>query len=238
MIVIVMTCYAPSSERAEYARETLKALIKFARATEPIRLHVADDGSPNKEFIQYLMSRAAAAWGTQPSWSDAQRKGIGGSLNAAMEYVTNDDLWFYITDDWVLTRHLFLDRPARLIRDMGYDVVRLGPIHPNLECTTKFAVEHGWWLDIHAACGGYAFATRPFLSTRAFVRNIGPFDEGLNAYETERLYAERVARSQTRIASINMRGPWRTIGQYEVGEITPNGSVQEGYMTTPIVMEK
>lgn len=239
MITVLMTTYAPTNERAEYARETLRALIKFARATEPIRLHVADDGSPNKEFIQYLMHKASAAWGTNSTWSDAKRSGVGGSINEALKWVDHDELWFYITDDWVLTRHLYLDRPARLIRSELRDIVRLGPIHPNLECTTRFAVPHGWWLDINQSCGGFAFATRPFLATKDFVIKVGPFLTGANAYDTERDYAHRVSlMPDIKISSINMRGPWKTIGEYEVGEIVPDGTVQLGYKNqTPIVVE-
>lgn len=79
----------------------------------------------------------------------------------------------------------------------------------------------GWWLDISTETG-YAFATRPFLATKDLWKKIGPFDEGLNAYETERLYAERIAhRRVVQIASdgeISLAGPWEHIGEVEVGD--------------------
>lgn len=230
MIVVVMTCYAPVKAREHYAHETLSALIRYVKCTsEQVRLHVADDGSPDKDYIQSLMNRSCRAWGTQPSFSDAERHGIGASLNRAMEWVENGDLFFYITDDWCLTRHLYLDRAAAFIRRLNYDIVRLGPIHPNLACTTRFDSELGWWLDIHQSAGGYAFATRPFLASRRLIIKCGSFLENADAYDTERVYAEKVRDSDVRIASINMRGPWRHIGEYEVGKIQPR-TADTGFM--------
>lgn len=232
MICVVMTTYAPVPERAQYAHRVLNSLIKFIKpGTEQVRLHVADDGSPEpyNKFIEELMAKAGASWKTPATWSNAERCGIGASLNRALEWVESD-LWMYITDDWLLTEPLYLDRAARIIRSLNYDMVRLGPIHPNLSATTRYTQELGWWLDLHQAHGGYVFATRPFLSTKAFNQRIGPFVENENAYEVERIYAETVARSDAKIASITIKGPWQHLGQYEVGTIVPNGTVQNGHI--------
>lgn len=222
MIKVVVTTYAPEgsgSQRAGYTARTVDALIENLISTEPLSLHIADDGSLDDIYIKRAMIKASKAWKTPSSMTNAARHGIGASLNKAMKAV--DDLWIYMTDDWVLTEKLYLAPAIKLI-NLGYDVVRLGPIHPNLTCKTKFNVEIGWWLEIDTCCG-FAFATRPFLATKDFYKKVGQFDENLNAYDTERLYAEKVAnRRIIRIAydgSQSLMGNWLHIGEFEVGTI-------------------
>jgi len=123
----------------------------------------------------------------------------------------------YTTDDWLLTESLDLELPLWLLGpEVGYDLVRLGPIHPNLDCRTKFTAGHGWWLDVDSRYG-FAFATRPFLASPSLVQKIGPFDEGMNAYDTERQYSNRCA-GNILVAAINLAGPWEHIGEFEVGD--------------------
>lgn len=220
MITIVMTTYAPSGGeiRAEYAKICVDSLLEHLRSPIPLRLHIADDGSLDDAYIKDIMIKASRIWKTPSTHSNARHRGIGASLNKALSIV--GEYWFYTTDDWKLTEKLYLASAIKLI-NLGYDVVRMGPIHPNLKCQTKFNTDIGWWLDISTETG-YAFATRPFLAAKSLVEKIGPFDEGLNAYDTERLYAERVSRRKViQIASdgnISLPGPWCHIGEYEVGD--------------------
>jgi hypothetical protein len=75
-------------------------------------------------------------------------------------------------------------------------------------------------MDLLPQYGGFCFATRPFLATKGFYEKIGPFDERLNSYETERLYAERVAKSTAKLAywgGIDLAGPWEHVGVENVG---------------------
>lgn len=223
MFTVIMTTYCPPEtyERAQYAvraYHSLHANLKPALYC----VHVADDGSENTKFIEAIKGYAHVDKHCF-SHSRVQRKGIGGSLNAALTEI-GTDLWMYTTDDWVLSAQLNIANAINLIADFDYDIVRLGPVHPNLACTIKFNEKCGWWLDIDARAGGYAFATRPFLMTRAAYRRIGPFIEGKDAYDTERDYAERVVASELKIASIALHQfPWVHIGEYEVGHIQPNG---------------
>lgn len=220
MITVVITTYAPlgGEARAEYTRICIDSLIENLRSPIPLRLHIADDGSEDTKYIKDVMIKASRAWGTPSSVSNAKHRGIGASLNKAITMV--GEYWIYSTDDWKLTRKLYL-APAIKLVNLGYDIVRLGPIHPNLKCITKFNVDIGWWLDISTETG-YAFATRPFLAAKSLYKKIGPFDEGLNAYDTERLYAERVAqRGVVQVAydgSQSLEGNWEHIGEYEVGD--------------------
>jgi hypothetical protein len=220
VIDVVVTCYFPQDapERQEYARRSVKSLIlNLGTQTELLRLVIADDSADeHAALVNELLAYSVRYWNSAVH-TRSYHNGIGASLNAALDKVS--DVWLYTTDDWELQSALNLDGPLHLLRQ-GYDLVRLGPVHPDLCCTTRFQQGIGWWLDLLPHYGGFAFATRPFLATKDFWKKIGPFDEGLNSYETERLYAERVARSTSKLAywgGIDLAGPWEHIGLVEVG---------------------
>lgn len=212
-----MSCYEDGKGfRSKYAVQTADSLFRNLRSNEPMKLHIADDGSINSDFIEEIRNHPNA-WSEIGS-TNANRRGIGASLNLALEQVSKDDLWMYTTDDWLLTHEFDIVRARKLI-NQGYDLVRVGPVHPNLSCTTMFNNRVGWWLDINPHNGGFAFGTRPFIATKEFYEKVGPFDEGLNSYEVERLYCERVAKTNARIAALWLHGPWLHIGDYAVGHM-------------------
>lgn len=228
MVAVVMSCYNPvDGERGRYAVETTKALVAnlYCKDACIFRLIIADDGSEDRDFIYECARIAYDAWGVRTVCTVADRQGIGGSLNKALEQVSIAEHWMYITDDWVLTRPLDIAPALTLMREFEYDYVRLNPMHPNLACKTKFAEKVGWWLDIDQTQGGYAFATRPFLATKKFYDHVGPFAENLDVYKTETDYAIRVSKQKSvRLAGlIDMRGPWKHVGVQGVGKISPAG---------------
>lgn len=217
MITVIMSTYEDGKGfRSKYALQTAQALYSKLKNTTPMKMHIADDGSFNVEFIEQIRN-LENAW-PDFGYTNAKRSGIGASLNLALEEVADDDLWMYTTDDWVLTHEFDMARALKLINN-GYDLVRIGPVHPNLTCRTMFSTRVGWWLDISAANGGFAFGTRPFLATKEFYNKVGKFDEMVNAYDMERLYCERVAKQNIRIAAMWLHGPWLHIGDYKVGHI-------------------
>lgn len=226
-ITIVMTTYAPVPQRAAYAIRTMHGLVENIVTDASVRLHIADDGSTVQlDFMNELCYLSREAWGTDCTITNAMRGGIGKSLNLAMQNV--GDMWMYITDDWLLTDKLDLIKPRRLIAEAGYDYVRLGPVHPDLRCITRFNQDLGWWLEIHPEFGGFGFATRPFLAARRLYESIGPFNEGVNSYEVERMYAERCSSHRVRMAATELTGPWEHIGEYEVGYVDPNNLDERG----------
>lgn len=235
MISVVMTTYIPEGGdiRGEYARKTAIGIEDYlTHGEDKMNFHIADDGSYNTLPLTDLLLEIDKYWSSiwSTSISIAQRKGVGGSLNRALDQIPSD-IWMYITDDWMLEEYLNIIPAIKLIRDHDYDYVRLGPTHPGLSCMTRFNQDIGWWLDIFPEKGGFAFATRPFLASKKFIRKIGPFTEGLNAYETERDYAERCYKlaksgsvSLLFAEIVNLHGPWVHIGEYEVGTIEPGKS--------------
>lgn len=215
MVVVVMTTYDDGNGlRFEYAKQCYAAWCAYSHNPWIASQHilVADDGSPNAHLLDEWNMRAV----TGP------HNGIGASLNRALRTIVTEP-WVYTTDDWLLTGPIDLELPLWLL-SAGYDMVRLGPMHPNLHCTTRFTQGHGWWLDIDIASGGFAFGTRPFLAAPSLVNKIGLFDEGLDAYATEQRYAQRCAAfhadhpNALAFASVEIHGPWEHIGDYEVGD--------------------
>lgn len=230
MIRVIMTTYTPANDcpRAGYPITVLHSLREYLHASEPIEIWIADDGSPEphvKDIVGYAKELGFPFQGVGSSVVD--RKGIGASLNRALGYLPDDTLWFYITDDWELRAPLDLTGPAKLIRDVGYDYVRVGPIHPNLNATVRYRDEElQYYLQLHPEHGGFCFATRPFLTSKWFWQNIGPFDEYKDAYDTERMYAERVTKNAVHVTLayyglLDTREQWKHIGEYEVGHIKP-----------------
>lgn len=220
MIDVVMTCYFPvdAPERQLYARQSLVSLVGNLGYSAGLRLVLSDDSEQVQPVVTDLLRMARDEWITNPVYSRSFHTGIGASLNSALEETQGQ--WMYTTDDWELTSLLDLEGPSRLL-SQGYDLVRLGPVHPDLQCVTRFQAGLGWWLDLNQQYGGFAFATRPFLATKGFFEKVGPFDVKQNSYETERLYAERVARlANVKLAywgGVDLAGPWEHIGAVNVG---------------------
>lgn len=224
-ITVVMTTYDPGDgARMEMARQAIHSLLRYM-TPRPDVIHIADDGSP-REMLKELVAGFADRFGEVLfSVSQTPRLGIGGSLNAALRVVLMDSLWLYTVDDWVLTGVLDLTQAVQLITDCDYDYVRLGPIHPNLQCVTKFQAGVGWWLDIDPLIG-FAFATRPFLATMKLASALTPFPERCDSYEHEaRLSARCAGLSWLKIAqtgSVTLAGPWDNLdmdGKLAVGQV-------------------
>lgn len=220
-INVVMSTYVPEDKqvRAQYAASTAEALFEHLTAPVPLRLILADDGSFSHAWVPNIMFAAYSKWRTQSVLCTGPRAGLGGSLNRALTKYVKDDLWMYITDDWLLTAPLDLSQ-AHYLLHRNYDLVRIGPIHPWLHCQALYDV-CGWRLDLDAS-EDFAFATRPFVAAPSLVRRVGPFNEGVDAYYTEKLYSDRckAVAEQLKFAydgSIGLHGPWLHIGDVQVG---------------------
>jgi hypothetical protein len=194
-ITIIATTYFPDGPdglaRAITADETIRSWAEHMKYGGDLRLHVADDGSnTDAENIGYR-------WWPVRTWSKQARRGVGASLNRGIEQALSvGDLLGYGVDDWALTGPIHLDPWAALLeRDESIGCVRLGIAHPGLTGEVEHDPESGEYflrLERH----NFAFATRPFLMHRRFYEAYGPFDEGVNAYECERLFNERFCRER------------------------------------------
>lgn len=170
------------------------------------QLIVSDDGSDNT--VVQDIARAFNAM-----FVSGTHNGIGASLNRSLEYVKGP--WVYTTDDWLLNGPLELGQAEQLLE--MYDIVRIGPPHPNLRCTIRFQQQIGWWLEIDRDSGGYPFGTRPFLARRDLIRRLGPLKEGVDSYEFENWFGHRCLAIGASVAAVTLHGPWEHIGEYAVG---------------------
>lgn len=241
-----MSTYFPAGEwgvrRARYAHSALTSLLSNLRSPVPISLVLADDGSAAEHHheLASLAEQAHGSW-IANAWDNATivsgpNAGIGASLNRALDFLekqwgqsgSSTWAWLYTTDDWALTACSGLDLalPIKLL-DLGYDLIRLGLPHPNLSCLTRYLPDYGYWLDIDLAAGGYGFSTRPSLLSPRLRSIAGRFDEHLNAYDTERLYAERVVENgdQLRAAIVvdSFNHTWTDLafGDESIGRVDP-----------------
>jgi hypothetical protein len=226
-IKVIISTYCPEQfdgpqweyPRSRYLLKVVDRLSTMLRCDGLSGFVLANDGPVDQWHIRQVTDRIKCEVAGGP------RVGLGGSLNRAMGLVGPDDLWMYTTDDWLLTERYDLTKAVKLIREYGYDYVRLGPPHPDIPCTTRFSQDVGWWLRLERC--RYAFATRPFLADRSLYEDIGGFKEHCDAYEVEVDYSDRVARyedSQLRLAEVvhgSLEGPWEHIGQHEAGRTFP-----------------
>lgn len=230
MLKVVMTSYVPEGygidhPRAQYASRCVNDLYWHLYGPEKLELVIANDGPHDQPHIDMLREQLLDTdWST--SAAHGPRRGIGGSLNRAMNLVGRDDLWMYTTDDWRLVLPYDVTQAVRLIREAGYHYVRLGPPHPNVYCKLRFTQALDWWFDLFPSQGGYVFATRPFIADRWFYDRVGPFKELCNAYDAERDYSDRVNAigddlNMAEIVHSSLEGPWEHIGKHEVGEHFP-----------------
>ena len=198
-LTIITTVYEPSDDtertRLAAAEEAIRSWLYHLVYPYPMLLHIADDGSPAKDYTPRLLS-AADSWTQKFSLvttSIQQRGGVGASLNRGIrQALENGDLLMYLVDDWVAFEPLSLMPWVNLLEyDPSIGAVRLSHPHPDLTGTIK-NTDYGWVmkLDRHH----YAFGFRPTLYHRRFFEAYGAFPEGTSAWECERIYNEAFCR--------------------------------------------
>ena len=145
MIVIVLLTY----DRMAVARKTLESVAKNLRCSEPLWLHIADDGSP-QEYRDELLDLARFYYEDRVSITNSERKGYGGNYNAATQVVHQiGDIVLPLEDDWELKRELNLDPIAKVLRNGTFGCVRMGYIGYTQELWGKFVwAENLHWLAL------------------------------------------------------------------------------------------
>lgn len=222
--VVITTWDDGSGKRFQYLDTVLSGWAR--RCGVGRRIIIADDGSDNQTALERVAKMHRHELDIEIV--TGPHGGIGTSLNRALAIVR--DNWVYTTDDWMLAGSLdmYIGVGLRLL-DM-YDVVRLGPVHPNLECTTRFQQGIGWWLEIETGHGGYPFGTRPFLAKPNLINQIGRCPDNVDSYVFETAFNERCVNLGLSVAAVGLHGPWEHIGEYEVGDrpVLPFTNVKGG----------
>lgn len=192
MISIVLFTY----NRPDYARRTLASVIKNLHSDEPLWCHISDDGSPQEQRLD-LLDMAHAFFQDRVSISNSERRGYGGSYNLATQYVhEHSDIMLPLEDDWELTRPLYIDALAAVLRSAsGVDCIRMGYLGTTQELRGQVIHVTGQTfllLDPNSP-EPHVFAGHPRLETREFQRRVGPWPEDRPAGETEFMVSQRSA---------------------------------------------
>lgn len=206
MIPIILYTFAPAdnptlaSERQRYAEATLAKLFKNLRSSEPIWLHIGDDGSA-PEYREHLWNLAGEYVGERRSITNSERRGYGGNYNQCTWFVhqmQDVDIILHLEDDWSLERTLDLDPLIHVLRtEPRIGSLRLGMVgyyHP-LRAEFVWAGTPGqhFLLFDPASPSQYIWSGGPRLETVAWARSVGPWPERLRAGETELAVCGRTA---------------------------------------------
>lgn len=196
MLCIVLLTYAPERDhpRAEYARLTITSTLDNLRTTQPLAVHIADDGSP-EEVVNELWEIAGGYANVQSlSRTNAERGGYGKSYNLATQQIhSHADFILPLEDDWILDRPLNVDPLIDALTGTDLGCIRLGYIGftQELRGTIQFLAGQAFLRLDPDSAEPHVFAGHPRLETRDFERRVGPWPEGLAPGQTEFAVAHR-----------------------------------------------
>lgn len=224
-ITVVLSTWAPEGDTGELrmisAKKAVDSYNQFLHYEGELRLHFADDGSQQNGYPQSYLPFHHTRFGA-PTFTRQERRGVGASINAGFEKAfAEGGLAMYQQDDWALTAPLDLTPWVDLVQAHKYiGMMRLGPPHPWLTGEIIHDLR-GWFmkLDKHH----YAYGMRPALYWPSFIEAYGPFAEGVNAFECERMYAERFCEIPGPDIAYALPYPWEHVGRVEVGDVVPDG---------------
>lgn len=191
-LTVVLLTY----QRTEYAVRTITALGEHlvdpysGVISDPIRLHIADDGS-TQEHKDEILHAALSYWPKELiSLSDSGHRGYGANYNAATQVVHQfSDYIMPVEDDWELSRKLDCDQ---LISAMDKEPELLGCVRlGNIGYTGTLQGKFIWVNDQHyialdaSSSEKHVFAGHPRIESVQWSRKLGPWPEGLTPGETE-----------------------------------------------------
>lgn len=220
-ITILMTTWLPDGKegrlRAQLMEYALKSWRRNLIADREIWLHVADDGT-SPEMKKILTKIVKSVWSGNISWSGQPRKGVGASLNNGL-VMCNNRLVLHAVDDWNLLDSLDLSPWADILEsDENICGFRFFP-HPDLIGRIKYINPGVYAMDLDKH--HFAFATRPSLWHPRMFETYGMFEEGVSAYEVERLYNEKYCLIVGPKLWLALPDQWAHLGGVELGDITP-----------------
>ncbi len=201
LVPIILYTY----DRLDYAETTIRGLFAPSGGLRPpegvdLWLHIADDGS-SQEYRDRLWNLAGEYVGDRRSITNSERRGYGGSYNAASWFVhqlPDVAAILQLEDDWLLSRPLALGPLLDVLRtEARVGCIRLGYIGyiPGYTLRAEFvwtAEQHFLLLD-PASPSQYVFSGGPRLETVQWARKVGPWPEMLPAGETELAVCGRLA---------------------------------------------
>lgn len=189
MLSVVLLTY----NRLEYAKRTLKHLVKNIRGIEPIKWVIATDGDTD-EYVADLV--AALALRSPVTITNSERGGYGRNYNLAMQAAHENEWILPVEDDWELTRPFDVGAVIADMKELGIGCARLGYIGytQSLRGTFMRGASCGHWLGFDPSSSEpHVFAGHPRIESRVWSRSVGPWAEGLKPGETEFEVTHRLA---------------------------------------------
>jgi glycosyltransferase involved in cell wall biosynthesis len=173
--------------RADYAKLTLESLFSNLVHDGEVRLHIADDGSPDG-YLDDLENYCRHHIGFTGiiSYSNAERGGYGRNFNLATQAIhKSTDIVLPLEDDWQLIRPLDTAIFAPILT--GSQCIRLGYLGYTQECKAWLVNLNGHrYLEFDPRSDEpHVFAGHPRLETVTWEQEVGPWPEGLLPGETE-----------------------------------------------------
>lgn len=219
-LTVILLTYTPAHDhpRHDYAVRTLLSVILNLRYSGELRLHIADDGSPEKarKGLEKIALNAKGFF-RRVTITNTERRGYGANYNAATQAIHGepDDLVLPLEDDWVLGHDLNIDPYADDLAIMEANVIRfgyLGYTQPVLGEVVS-GISGQLYLAINPdSPERHVNAGHPRLETVRYQRLVGPWDETLAPGATEFEWCARPEARQRVLWPLNGQGPFGHIG--------------------------
>lgn len=218
LVVAMLITY----KRTEVAVRTIRGVMD--RLDYPrLEWHIADDGSDTA----HLGAIQQAIGDVRTSWSNAQRRGVGASMNLGMaECLRRADYILWLEDDWELQQPFDLKPAVQLLHTEGsIGMVRLAYISPGIRgCLVSGAGRLWWMLDKGPT---YTFTGHASLRHRRFCEAYGPYVEDRAPGATELHMCGTFNNKQgPAVAVPAFTGEWGAfahIGAESLKDVMPNG---------------
>lgn len=198
-------------DRLEYALRTLESVAEHLSTSDPLRLHIADDGSPENQR-QELLDIAKDYFGNHNvTIHNSNRRGYGANYNLATQYVhSHSDIILPLEDDWELVRSLNLDPLVDALKDPRIDCIRMGYLGTTQSLRGEVIHVSGqtFLLLDPDSPEPHVFAGHPRLETREFERRLGSWPEGIAAGPTEFEVSKRPAARARVVWPLDLLKAW------------------------------
>lgn len=179
--------------RMGYAKITMKGIYDNLIVPDnmQLRLHIADDGSPDgylETLLEYIEELFEGRNIGEVTTTNSLQQGYGANYNLAQEYTHDYEYILPLEDDWELVRPLNT-APLIYLLD-SYGAVRLGYL--GFTAPMRATILHGGYLLLDPnSPEQHVFAGHPRLESRDYQQRVGPWPIGLKPGETELAVAGR-----------------------------------------------
>lgn len=182
--------------RPEYAERTLKSTLSNLRYSGYMSVHIADDGSPQENYIKWLCE-IASDYVEEVTFTNAGHMGYGQNYNLACQVVHPRCKYVLpLEDDWELVRELDVDPFVEALSVFG--CIRMGYVGYTQRLIGEFeSVAGSHYLRLLPdSPEPHVFAGHPRIETVDWARSVGPWPIDNDPGTTEFMVAHRPAARQ------------------------------------------